>query len=154
VGNTPRRPDRRAWISVHPHTRGEHRLGAVEVHGLVRFIPTRVGNTSRWKCLRANWAVHPHTRGEHKRPAIPASRYHRFIPTRVGNTLNSLYVKEATAVHPHTRGEHRLPLGVWQHIGGSSPHAWGTQLGAPFDVLPGRFIPTRVGNTAEFDLKD
>ncbi len=72
----------------------------------------------------------------------------RFIPTRVGNTSTGPAPRAHSPVHPHTRGEH-AELQV-KHLTdrGSSPHAWGTLPRGRARKRRGRFIPTRVGNTA------
>ncbi len=51
-------------------------------------------------------------------------------------------------VHPHTRGEHALALVSAPHLGGSSPHPWGTRRFLRDQGGCRRFIPTPVGNTA------
>ena len=112
--------------AVHPHTRGEHlssRAHALEQCG---------SSPHAWGTLRAN------TRA----PGI-----NRFIPTRVGNTEIQQTQRSSVPVHPHTRGEHYERAARSIPIGGSSPHAWGTQSGIHFRRRFYRFIPTRVGNT-------
>ena len=80
------------------------------------------------------------------------NRERRFIPTCVGNTCCSKFEAIAATVHPHVRGEH-LPVSLTALSGGgsshvrgehashilnssficgSSPRAWGTQVG--FDI--------------------
>ena len=147
-----------AWGTLKP-------VGQARKHR--RFIPTRVGNTKDAAATPEEAAVHPHTRGEHnqskhdKHP-IDGSSPHawgthpntrgtdsmiRFIPTRVGNTRQNSICSIPVTVHPHTRGEHSSWNAASSIVTGSSPHAWGTQLGLPGRALEARFIPTRVGNT-------
>ncbi len=134
-----------------------------------RFIPTRMGNTASGFAPCPERTVHPHTHGEHgATPAnsarIVGSSPHawgtprlgprsplrvRFIPTRMGNTQHLLHRCRRAAVHPHTHGEHHGSALVHRFEYGSSPHAWGT-LSIYYTVagVP-RFIPTRMGNTAQ-----
>ncbi len=141
---------------------------APDVEPMQRFIPTRVGNTPGHHRSRGPGAVHPHARGEHgivfdgTRPGtgssprawgtllwvIAARSSRRFIPTRVGNTPECRPPAPPRAVHPHARGEHRLPGPRRFDGSGSSPRAWGTLGPLPYLRWPGRFIPTRVGNTS------
>src|SRR5687767_3155410 len=52
-----------------------------------------------------------------------------------------------TPVHPHKRGEHDgKTINKWLCTG-SSPQAWGTRVQIVLGHVPGRFIPTSVGNT-------
>src|SRR6516165_820671 len=54
----------------------------------------------------------------------------------------------AGPVHPHARGEYVIPpLEVGGMIG-SPPRAWGILVPPADFLLPERFTPTRVGNTA------
>ena len=133
----------------------------------LRFIPTRVGNTQQWRQTGIYHPVHPHACGEHSSsmsgytlrtgssPRVwgtpPHSRFinprSRFIPTRVGNTGASGMPGRVTTVHPHACGEHEIrPMTLNVYIG-SSPRVWGTRPVLCRGVDPGRFIPTRVGNT-------
>ena len=52
------------------------------------------------------------------------------------------------SVHPHARGEHVTTGAEWSNPTGSSPRAWGTPSRSRHGLRLGRFIPTRVGNTA------
>ena len=107
VGNTARKERKHGIRSVHPHVRGEYRLGtfppylftgssprawgirgrALAIRRPCRFIPTCVGNTRKWCYKRRSGAVHPHVRGEYSSASATASWGPRFIPTCVGNTL-------------------------------------------------------------------
>ncbi len=134
-----------------------------------RFIPTRMGNTSRRCASLVSLTVHPHTHGEHfcgspsvgtsrgssphawgtRRLVLHRVRRGRFIPTRMGNTERHRPTQRGLSVHPHTHGEHHGSALVHRFEYGSSPHAWGT-LSIYYTVagVP-RFIPTRMGNTAQ-----
>ena len=133
------------------------------------FIPTRVGNTAGF----AGWVlcgpVHPHACGEHvfrhpaqlcqvgSSPRVWGTRLlpycmrpaARFIPTRVGNTSQTSPRTLVGTVHPHACGEHKHHISPdsWQH--GSSPRVWGTPTIYAREFNRLRFIPTRVGNTAD-----
>ena len=74
-------------------------------------------------------------------------RMQRFIPTRVGNTRTGENAVGPGAVYPHTCGEHSSAALRWSIIAGLSPHVWGTPPVRCRRCCPGRFIPTRVGNT-------
>ncbi len=85
VGNTSLPGRSIGRVSVHPHTRGEHRIEAA-----VRRL--KIGSS-------------PHTWGTH----VGGKRGNfgfRFIPTHVGNTRHRREVTRMKTVHPHTRGEH------------------------------------------------
>ena len=146
VGNTKRANDYQLAVTVHPHTRGEHK-------------EKRGRNNAK--------TVHPHTRGEHaiqinhiryscgssphpwgtrlKVMKFPALNW--FIPTPVGNTSSRYCVVNRNAVHPHTRGEHNDDPIKYRHCVGSSPHPWGTRQSKTAEDGRRRFIPTPVGNT-------
>ena len=149
-----------------PHAWGT-RLQTSSSNPVYRFIPTRMGNTFLIADRYFMGAVHPHTHGEHftisrcyghpigssphawgtRSRVIPSLSRLRFIPTRMGNTTIRARHARESSVHPHTHGEHRdLPLLVYC-VGGSSPHAWGTQEGRRMSEYVPRFIPTRMGNT-------
>ena len=85
VGNTTHQPLPFFKLTVHPHSRGEHGIDIQvhdvtagssplawgtqppqqKVHGILRFIPTRVGNTGFYDARTYQSPVHPHSRGEH-----------------------------------------------------------------------------------------
>jgi len=71
----------------------------------------------------------------------------RFIPTHVGNTNNLSSLPPSVPVHPHACGEHISSMisAISKH--GSSPRMWGTRIARTYYLIPGRFIPTHVGNT-------
>ena len=148
-----------------------HAWGIPAGHGLHlaldRFIPTCVGNTCQGQRSCHHKPVHPHMRGEYagahevvqghvgssphawgirSRPKT-GLLVRRFIPTCVGNTWPARNPRESPSVHPHMRGEYggRERLGWDSH--GSSPHAWGIQIGSETADMVFRFIPTCVGNT-------
>ena len=130
--------------------------------------PTRVGNTCSGRDCPHRMTVHPHACGEYcgrrpdaaqpigSSPRVWGIRIHqllvivlgRFIPTRVGNTAVSRSAAVAPSVHPHACGEYigfHLPAVLSR---GSSPRVWGIPVAAAAHHAGGRFIPTRVGNTA------
>ena len=82
-----------------------------------------------------------------RRAARHQRRRLRFIPTSVGNTPAPAAPPPPTTVHPHVRGEHCPGEKSQKRIAGSSPRPWGTLGAALCDAVPGRFIPTSVGNT-------
>ena len=126
VGNTRDLKEWAAWLSVHPHSRGEHG-GTVEValhkHG---SSPLAWGTRDMFE--------HGHS-------------MRRFIPTRVGNTPPIRCSRRRIPVHPHSRGEHLADAGALNVPNGSSPLAWGTRKTISSSKPTRRFIPTRVGNT-------
>ena len=71
----------------------------------------------------------------------------RFIPTRVGNTYRRLYSGTDLPVHPHACGEYSGQKVQLVCNAGSSPRVWGIRVTMVWPYIPGRFIPTRVGNT-------
>ena len=168
AGNTaavPRPPRRH---SVHPRSRGEHAVRAVDGCGgagssplargtpalrvalrhLDRFIPARAGNTRPRGNPDQSNAVHPRSRGgTHSDGGIGAVQQ-RFIPARAGNTASRGSGRPSSAVHPRSRGEHPLPGGAGAAAVGSSPLARGTHAHGTIPAAPGRFIPARAGNTA------
>ena len=73
-------------------------------------------------------------------------REFRFIPTCVGNCIQGHEPARPPAVHPHMRGELFLDQLPPHARGGSSPHAWGTDMAMQIDAIKKRFIPTCVGN--------
>ncbi len=85
VGNTLMSDVTIFGLTVHPHARGEHYIGAGKA------TPTD-GSSPR------PWGTH------HCRQPIPA--HLRFIPTPVGNTVTAAGACESRTVHPHARGEH------------------------------------------------
>ena len=110
---------------------------------------------------------HPHMRGEYFHTSHPGMcaagssprawgirsdschklLVNRFIPTCVGNTPAQIRGHAFKMVHPHVRGEYfgKAPLHGTQF--GSSPRAWGIQIGHHVIADDDRFIPTCVGNT-------
>ena len=133
-----------------------------------RFIPTRVGNTTQRSTSPVSKSVHPHACGEHARLVVqaapvvgssprvwgtpnaapPSRSAARFIPTRVGNTSACSLAGAVLSVHPHACGEHGCGGSQRAARAGSSPRVWGTRLLQGNQAGDGRFIPTRVGNTA------
>ena len=74
VGNTRGGLLPPAPFTVHPHLRGEHRVGVHELDNLGRFTPTCVGNTAAATAASVSISVHPHLRGEHAFAADADSR--------------------------------------------------------------------------------
>ena len=70
----------------------------------------------------------------------------RFIPTSVGNGSRSRSSTQARSVHPHERGERIALKARPVSNSGSSPRAWGTEVGRQHVLHSRRFIPTSVGN--------
>ena len=152
-----------------PHKWGIH-AGIVFAVIIRRFIPTQVGNTSNSISLTSSFTVHPHTSGEYdcwrpsplhdggssphkwgiRQDTTPQALPVRFIPTQVGNTPLCWQGVSDLAVHPHTSGEYDLDGTGYYSPSGSSPHKWGIRLHHVRQICRERFIPTQVGNTAEF----
>ncbi len=150
-----------------PRTWGTLHLMLTDNHH-ERFIPTHVGNTHYWLTVSPWQPVHPHARGEHlaeeggRWPHVgssprtwgthqltwPPMHPSWFIPTHVGNTNADLVHCGRLAVHPHARGEHIKVLESIVACSGSSPRTWGTRPCIQRRAVPGRFIPTHVGNTS------
>ena len=115
----------------------------------MRFIPTRVGNTKLpFSGLRA-FPVHPHARGEHGGSHGGAACCRGSSPRAWGTLFAAIASESMRPVHPHARGEHTAPGSGATAPSGSSPRAWGTPDPFISRGLPFRFIPTRVGNTAD-----
>jgi len=126
MGNTAQNGFRPIYISVHPHTHGEHdSCQRVE-------CPVCGSSPHAWGTLLLDTGK-----------SIPPW----FIPTRMGNTAGVYTDVNGSAVHPHTHGEHTRWFVASVSIFGSSPHAWGTLQFPLLFYLSRRFIPTRMGNT-------
>ena len=70
----------------------------------------------------------------------------RFIPTYMGNAMKRSRRRRAGTVHPHVHGE-RIVVHYWEEDApGSSPRTWGTHIHTETLQVPGRFIPTYMGN--------
>ncbi len=111
-------------------------------------------------------SVHPHSRGELIQQLTGSSRYvgssplawgvarlrrrfvgdFRFIPTRVGSWSIHPRGSFRPAVHPHSRGELGSGYPPPPPNNGSSPLAWGVEIGELPASQTIRFIPTRVGS--------
>ena len=113
----------------------------------IRFIPTRVGQTPASTATRWSASVHPHARGADAMKAARDACCSRFIPTRVGQTVCAILIVFLLSVHPHARGADQGGFLAKARQVGSSPRAWGRRRGSGAAALPGRFIPTRVGQT-------
>ena len=114
----------------------------------------------------SRWAVHPHACGERTPQQMLLYTYtgssprlwgtvayaddaqicSRFIPTPVGNGLFYFGFRMVLSVHPHACGERVAFAGLMLYAVGSSPRLWGTVEPSPTLGVPGRFIPTPVGN--------
>jgi len=127
VGNASCSFGIRAWMSVHPHARGER---AASLAG----VESEAGSSPR------PW-------GTHVEP-ISGQPVERFIPTPVGNASPVLEDPVTSTVHPHARGERADNASEIVALNGSSPRPWGTLLTKRLLRLLGRFIPTPVGNAA------
>ncbi len=160
-------------LEVHPHACGDNRVPMeilVEFVGspprvwgqrqhvrailrFGRFTPTRVGTT--WAHRLPGYdppGSPPRVWGQRLFSAFFFFSF-RFTPTRVGTTRCLPRNSTSEEVHPHACGDNfwiaRLPF-----IGcGSPPRVWGQ----PGEHQPGgrgsRFTPTRVGTTAQVDLR-
>ena len=174
VGNTTCSPAITPPPSVHPHVRGEYEPDIYVHRSISWFIPTCVGNTGQPGRFSFYSPVHPHVRGEYSIDSlnvIPNSGSsprawgirafcyswyspERFIPTCVGNTLILHFGQRTKKVHPHVRGEYTGHDAGQQRVLGSSPRAWGIQVGHTGAGASARFIPTCVGNTPHRGLPD
>ena len=112
-------------VSVHPRTRGEHKL-------IIHYVLLTIGSS-------------PHSRGTFA-SLLPVSLVDRFIPALAGNIGGRHSPRPRAPVHPRTRGEHCRLLSLCSCAAGSSPHSRGTFVIRGFRRLPGRFIPALAGN--------
>ena len=155
------------WFGSSPRVWGI-RLRRDHRGALARFIPTRVGNTVPSPGRRPGRSVHPHACGEYAVQHVAGSgpdgssprvwgirsyrvrlaRRWRFIPTRVGNTIQGTGSGSVISVHPHACGEYIFTRSMPMESVGSSPRVWGIRHIGFASRAKGRFIPTRVGNTA------
>ena len=126
AGNTTRTGSGSPTGTVHPRSRGEHRLAP------------------RWPSNTAGSS--PLARGTRDRGLILRGVY-RFIPARAGNTSRSPCEAPSPTVHPRSRGEHEASAQATPRVTGSSPLARGTQIDPGVAIQPDRFIPARAGNT-------
>ncbi len=117
--------------TVHPRTRGEHRLSSMTVCGLS-------GSS-------------PHTRGTFCY-AEDHSGHERFIPAHAGNMKSNRRPDDRKSVHPRTRGEHILTKRSKPTSAGSSPHTRGTSKQKKRNQELRRFIPAHAGNILAADF--
>jgi len=110
---------------VHPHVHGE------------RHPPLKSG--------RSALGSSPRTWGTQKSVVLAKER-DRFIPTYMGNASRRSRCRPSTTVHPHVHGERSGTTGIDGSVVGSSPRTWGTRIRALSGGIPGRFIPTYMGN--------
>ena len=131
--------------------------------------PTHVGNTRCHRTMRWRTSAHPHACGEYAACEAMYESYRgssprvwgipgedaagvlttRFIPTRVGNTSSFTRDLASASVHPHACGEYIITEKDKDALYGSSPRVWGIRQRDGQFRLVDRFIPTRVGNTAQ-----
>ena len=128
-----------------PHARGtlSHSTG---ISTADRFIPACAGNAQNIRQLDDVYnGSSPHARGTRPRSAwrLPAGR---FIPACAGNAGQIRRRILPQPVHPRMRGERFRSSCVWFVLGGSSPHARGTQPLTNEANHENRFIPACAGN--------
>ncbi|AFD28153.1 hypothetical protein DGo_PE0009 (plasmid) [Deinococcus gobiensis I-0] len=153
-------PAPRLWGTLHVQ---------VEVHGMLRSIPTPVGNATWESALSWRRTVHPHACGErfvstghNSTPFGPSPRLwgtpprlrqilasSRSIPTPVGNAAGRRAAAPPEPVHPHACGERGPVMRASPFRPGPSPRLWGTPADQSRPVRVCRSIPTPVGNTGE-----
>ena len=126
AGNTDRHDSAAAAFAVHPRSRGEHQIDAVETQQLVGSSPLARGT--------------PNANAQEPTQS-------RFIPARAGNTPPKSRHPRYGPVHPRSRGEHLAPTSARCDSAGSSPLARGTQVPLDGQSPALRFIPARAGNT-------
>ncbi len=126
AGNTTSRWRPRAWRSVHPRGRGEHRMTRVE-------YSQSIGSS-------------PRARGT-REPDDAHAGVHRFIPAGAGNTRAQPACRPPSSVHPRGRGEHSPCDCASRMAAGSSPRARGTPSALRRSAHTRRFIPAGAGNT-------
>ena len=149
-----------------PRTRGTARH-ALEVLGLVRFIPAHAGNSWRSIMRAPDRPVHPRARGEQIRPlarrsssagSSPRTRgtaFHsishgpgvRFIPAHAGNRASTYPSPRTAPVHPRARGEQQWWRACSFTPCGSSPRTRGTERIDGTGHRHERFIPAHAGNS-------
>ncbi len=106
VGNTSHPVQRNAYLTVHPHACGEHRVDAFGARICIGSSPRL------WGTLPA-------------RSGLDGA--YRFIPAPVGNTYDGAETDSSPAVHPHACGEHLAGMLGDDIEVGSSPRLWGTR---------------------------
>ena len=126
AGNTRGAPPRSETDTVHPRSRGEHRLCRERENAGCGSSPLARGTRPPSRCSPPR---------------------HRFIPARAGNTGRGGTAPGAGPVHPRSRGEHQNPLLGTLQPAGSSPLARGTHRQPDGLGRAPRFIPARAGNT-------
>ena len=153
-------------IGTSPRAWGEVQ-STLEVHRLVRNIPTGVGRSAPGAAARLQGPEHPHGRGEKgvvrgvgqagdgTSPRAwgegslgrKGNLGTRNIPTGVGRRRGRAGRKPKGPEHPHGRGEKALR---WSEISaepGTSPRAWGEEPVPKTDCGNDRNIPTGVGRS-------
>ena len=124
VGTMCPGPRRARPITVHPHMRGDNRVGQA--------------------FRRSSSGSPPHAWGQYvlQRPAQLALR---FTPTCVGTIAPTRCRGWPSAVHPHMRGDNQLQRLGQLRYNGSPPHAWGQSNVLHAVTISPRFTPTCVG---------
>ena len=118
-------------LPVHPHMRGESRIG-MQIKG------ERV-------------AVHPHMRGESDNELARQHPTGRFTPTCVGKATRFIGQRNAVpGSPPHAWGKRVHSLSCQPIRYGSPPHAWGrAEYPDSAKLLVDRFTPTCVGKAGD-----
>ncbi len=131
--------------TVHPHARGDHGGGNINVRGYIGSPPRPWGPRSRANPTDPAGLVHPHARGDHGRCRTPPARRYgspprpwgppllrppgallvRFTPTPVGTTGTPSGSARYHSVHPHARGDHPTDSMADRTAAGSPPRPWG-----------------------------
>ncbi len=127
VGITTGCPFTFARLTVHPHARGDHRMGSTSKKALPGSPPRAWGSLSSLRDVLMR---------------------QRFTPTRVGITVVAVPHESPGTVHPHARGDHALPEIIPLTRPGSPPRAWGSHRPSHVQAAWPRFTPTRVGITS------
>ena len=135
-----------------------------------RFTPTGVGKTPGISRRRHRSPVHPHRCGENRRvlqivylfngsPPQVWGKHHqrraggdlqRFTPTGVGKTAKPGAANGKPSVHPHRCGENGDFKRFIDYTNGSPPQVWGKLPALAPDKRCGRFTPTGVGKTRQY----
>ena len=126
AGNTFSGVYHASCLPVHPRSRGEHRVSAVQPRAKAGSSPLARG-----------------TLGDDPDLGL----HDRFIPARAGNTPTPRSAPPRRTVHPRSRGEHGGGSRGGRQVIGSSPLARGTRQRLELRQQHLRFIPARAGNT-------
>ena len=110
-------------ISVGPPLQGGKEGGCI--HARRRLDERHLAGVKRVAPKRGQW--HPHACGADSNAHQDQSR--------------------SRSVHPHACGADTRADAAWSTEDGPSPRVWGRRFALGADLGPGRFIPTRVGQT-------